>query len=36
MRLHFATLDRSSIYGEDKEIGWEDAVAVDNNPDYGE
>ena len=28
-------VDRSSIYGE-KEEGWEDAVAVDNNPDYGE
>ena len=28
-------VDRCSIYGE-KEEGWEDAVAVDNNPDYGE
>ena len=28
-------VDRSSIYGE-KEEGWEDAVIVDTNPDYGE
>ena len=26
-------VDRSSIYGE-KEEGWEDAVAVDENPNY--
>ena len=28
-------VDRCSIYGE-KEEGWEGAVAVDNNLDYGE
>ena len=28
-------VDRSSIYGEEEE-GWENAVVVDNNPDYGE
>ena len=26
-------VDRSSIYGE-KEEGWEDAVVIDENPDY--
>ena len=26
-------VDRSSIYGE-KEEGWEDAVAIDENPNY--
>ena len=33
---HFATLDRSSIFGEEKEEGWENGAAVDINPDYGE
>ena len=28
-------VDRSSIYGE-KEEGWEDAVIIDENPNYGE
>ena len=26
-------VDRSSVYGEEEE-GWEDAVAVDVNPNY--
>ena len=27
-------VDRSSVYGEMEEGGWEDAVARDNNPYY--
>ena len=29
-------VDRCSVYGEKEEEGWENALAIDSNPDYGE